>query len=148
MPIKKITKNIRGLNMRPLIRLFFRTLRAILGPILLLGDKISEPKPIRRPKKEQQRLNQFTKSMSLYHYQACPFCIKVRRTIKRLALSIETIDTRQDTSQRDALLNGGGQIKVPCLRIDNDNGTTTWMYESSDIVNYLQKRFDANIAYE
>ena len=134
--------------MRPLIRLFFRTLRAILGPILLLANKLSEPKSIKRPKKEQQRLNQDTKSLSLYHYQACPFCIKVRRTIKRLALRIETIDTRRDANQQDVLINGGGQLKVPCLRIENDNGTTTWMYESNDIVDYLQDRFDSELRVE
>jgi len=134
--------------MRPIIRLFFRTLRYILGPILLLGDKLSEPKPIKRPKEEQQELNVHTKKLSLYHYQTCPFCIKVRRTIKRLALSIETFDTLQDSQQRDALINGGGQMKVPCLKIENDNGTTTWMYESSDIVDYLHKRFASNTVYE
>ena len=134
--------------MRPIIRLFFRTLRSVLGPVLLLGNKLSEPKPIKRPRKEQEQLNRHTQKLSLYHYQTCPFCIKVRRTIKRLALSIETHDTLQDIRQREALISGGGQMKVPCLKIENDNGTTTWMYESSDIVNYLQERFASNAVFD
>jgi hypothetical protein len=36
----------------------------------------------------------------------------------------------------------GGKIKVPCLRIE-ENGQTTWMYESKVIIDYLDKRFAA-----
>ena len=36
------------------------------------------------------------------------------------------------------LLNGGGKTQVPCLRIDNPDGETQWMYESDDIINYLR----------
>ncbi|HAI96784.1 MAG TPA: glutaredoxin, partial [Methylococcaceae bacterium] len=35
---------------------------------------------------------------------------------------------------------GGGKLKVPCLRIEED-GKVSWMYESSDIINYLEDRF-------
>jgi glutathione S-transferase len=31
---------------------------------------------------------------------------------------------------------------VPCLRIE-ENGQTTWMYESKVIIDYLDKRFAA-----
>ena len=44
-------------------------------------------------------------------------------------------------SSREELLAGGGTIKVPCLRITDDAGDTSWMYESSDIIAYLQGRF-------
>jgi hypothetical protein len=39
------------------------------------------------------------------------------------------------------LLEGGGQVKVPCLRITNADGNVEWMYESDDIISYLQKNF-------
>ncbi|WP_141710024.1 glutathione S-transferase N-terminal domain-containing protein, partial [Vibrio splendidus] len=32
------------------------------------------------------------------------------------------------------------RVKVPCLRIEK-GGKTEWMYESSDIVTYLEKQF-------
>ena len=43
---------------------------------------------------------------------------------------------------REELKNLGGKYQVPCLRISG-NGEDTWMYESSDIIHYLQQRFGA-----
>jgi glutathione S-transferase len=44
----------------------------------------------------------------------------------------------RDTTSRAQLLQGGGQLQVPCLRITDEQGNVTWMYESQVIVNYLQ----------
>ena len=41
----------------------------------------------------------------------------------------------------DELIRGGGKSQVPCLRIDHPGGTTQWMYESTDIIAYLRRRF-------
>ena len=41
---------------------------------------------------------------------------------------------------RDALLNGGGKIQTPCLRIEQ-NARVQWLYESSAIIAYLEQRF-------
>ena len=46
----------------------------------------------------------------------------------------------QEGRFRSELLAGGGEIKVPCLRI-KEGSEITWMYESSDIMAYLDKRF-------
>ncbi|MNE21385.1 hypothetical protein D3C80_1145450 [compost metagenome] len=51
-------------------------------------------------------------------------------------------DAKNNEQHRQALLTEGGKIKVPCLRIE-ENGQTTWMYESKVIIDYLQKRFAA-----
>jgi glutathione S-transferase len=40
-------------------------------------------------------------------------------------------------------LSGGGNLKVPCLRIENQQGGVEWMYESTAIINYLNSRFTA-----
>jgi hypothetical protein len=32
------------------------------------------------------------------------------------------------------------------LRIENDEGEITWMYESGDIINYLEQRFTPKAA--
>lgn len=37
------------------------------------------------------------------------------------------------------LVEQGGKRTVPCLRIDNNDGSSQWMYESKDIVAYLDK---------
>jgi glutathione S-transferase len=34
----------------------------------------------------------------------------------------------------------GGKFKVPCLRIE-ENGQSTWLYESKAIIAYLDERF-------
>ncbi len=53
-------------------------------------------------------------------------------------------DAKNDAEARAALQAGGGKVKVPCLRIEDADGTR-WMYESNDIIAYLEKRF-ANVA--
>ncbi|MDU2873429.1 MAG: glutathione S-transferase N-terminal domain-containing protein, partial [Pseudomonas aeruginosa] len=49
-------------------------------------------------------------------------------------------DAMNDPQARQALLEGGGKVKVPCLRIE-ENGQVRWMYESSEIIAYLEGRF-------
>ena len=63
--------------------------------------------------------------------------------MKRQSLQIETRDAKRSDSARDELLAGGGQLKVPCLRIESMAGGAEWMYESSDIISYLNQRFMA-----
>jgi hypothetical protein len=72
--------------MKPLIRLFFRALRLVLTPFLLLGDRLLRPQAIVRPPAEQQAVDARTRALALYHFPTCPFCLKTRRTLHRLAL--------------------------------------------------------------
>lgn len=123
------------------IKLFFRTLRAVIGPFVLLNEAITAPKGVLRQPEEQQRVNDQCKKLALYQFKTCPFCVKVRQEMRRLSLDIELCDAREDEQQRAALLQGGGQIKVPCLKITDEQGNSQWMYESSDIIQYLRKRF-------
>lgn len=127
--------------MRSLIRLFFRSVRAVLTPLLLLADKWTAPKGMNRDPAEQERIDAETSRMALYQFVACPFCVMVRRTIRRLSLNIELRDAQGDWDNRHALLEGGGKVQVPCLRIDHSDGHTQWLYESSDINQYLEERF-------
>ena len=128
--------------MKIFFRFFFKTVRAILGPILLILDKLTSPKGVVRSALDQQRLDRVTRKMTLYQYKTCPFCIKTRRAIKRLSLTIETRDAQREGENRQQLLEGGGQIKVPCLKIMDENGAPIWLYESSDIISHLQNLTD------
>ncbi|MDR9436279.1 MAG: glutathione S-transferase N-terminal domain-containing protein [Thiohalophilus sp.] len=127
--------------MKWLIRYFFKGLRALLGPIILLVDKLSTPRGIKRSAQEQQQVDEQTRKLALYQFRTCPFCIKVRRAAKRLSLNIEKRDALGNPVHRRELLEGGGEIKVPCLRITEDDGQVRWLYESDDIIDYLQQRF-------
>lgn len=92
-----------------------------------------------RTDEEQKCVDIATSSLSLYEFYACPFCLKTRRAFKRLGLNIETRNAQKGPFRAE-LQAEGGAIKVPCLRIDNDN-ETIWMYESDDIIAYLEQRF-------
>jgi glutaredoxin len=127
--------------MRLFFKYFFRTAQYIIGPIILLLDKLFPPRGMVRSPEEQQQVDAVSRNLVLYQFRMCPFCVKVRRAIKRLSLNIETRDALRQESSREELLAGGGEIKVPCLRITDDAGNTSWMYESSEIVAYLQARF-------
>ena len=127
--------------MKMFFRIFFKTLRFILEPFILLWDKLSVPKGIERTAEAQEAIDQKTKNLSMYQFNSCPFCIKVRRQMKRLSLNIPLLDAQHDQQHRDDLQYGGGEIKVPCLKIVSDSGEVTWMYESNDIIQYLQDNF-------
>ena len=129
--------------MKPVIRLFFRTLRAVLGPFLLLGDWLTRPKGIVRPAAAQQAVDARTQNLVLYHFPTCPFCLKTRRTIRRLSLKIALRDTKNDQAHRAALIAGGGKPQVPCLLITDAEGRHTWLYESDAINAWLNREFSA-----
>ncbi|MEI6860564.1 MAG: glutathione S-transferase N-terminal domain-containing protein [Shewanella sp.] len=113
--------------------------RWLLGRIILMLNFIFTPKKRKRPSDEQAQIDSDTELLALYQYKACPFCVKVRRTIRRQGLNITIIDAKQD-NHKQTLIDQGGKAKVPCLRIE-ENGKTRWMYESSDIIHYLDTRF-------
>lgn len=129
--------------MKWFIRIFFRTVRLITGPIILLIDFITTPRGIKRTETEQEKIDRQTRNLVLYQFKTCPFCIKVRRHNKRLSLNIEMRDAQHNQDYRQELLHGGGQIKVPCLKITDEQNNIKWMYESDDIISYLDKRFAA-----
>lgn len=124
--------------MRIIFRYFFKAIHYTIGPLILLWEKLNTPVGIQRPEKLQQQVDASTRSLVLYQFLMCPFCVTVRRAIKRLSLNIETRDAMRDATSRAQLLQGGGQLQVPCLRITDEQGNVTWMYESHAIISYLQ----------
>lgn len=127
--------------MKLVIRYFFKLVHAIVGPILLGLDWLTSPRGIKRTAEQQRYIDEQTGDLVMYQFLSCPFCIKTRRAIKRLSLDIETRDALRHAESRAQLLEGGGKIKVPCLRITDENGQVEWKYESSDIIKYLQSNF-------
>jgi glutaredoxin len=127
--------------MKFIVRMFFRTLRLALTPFMLLGEKLSTPQGIERSSEAQQKADRECRNLALYQFRSCPFCIKVRKEISRLSLNIELRDAQHDPQHREALLQGGGKIQTPCLKITDEQGNNRWMYESGDIIQYLQQRF-------
>ncbi|MEH6627419.1 MAG: glutaredoxin [Motiliproteus sp.] len=116
-------------------------IRWLLGRIILLINFLTSPRGVKRPAEEQALLDHQTANMALYQYPACPFCVRVRRALKRHSLQVETRDVKRDDSFRQELVSEGGQLKVPCLKIIEENGESRWMYDSKDIIHYLEGRF-------
>lgn len=132
--------------MKPLIRLFFKTLRAVLGPFLLLGNWLTQPKGVVRAAADQQAVDARTRRLALYHFPTCPFCLKSRRTIRRLSLKIELRDAKNDDAHRANLIAGGGKLQVPCLLISDVGGQQSWLYESDAINAYLNREYGSSAA--
>jgi len=126
---------------RIIFRYFFRAIHYTIGPLILLWEKLETPAAMQRPEALQQQVDASTRQLILYQFLMCPFCVTVRRAIKRLSLNIETRDALRDRDSRAQLLQGGGQVQVPCLRITDRQGNVTWMYESRAIVSYLQTEY-------
>ncbi len=124
------------------MKILMRLIRAVLGPLILLWDKVFPPKAITRDAAAQRDVEAAARDLKLYQFLACPFCVRVRRQMKRLALPIETRDTKRNEAWREELLAEGGSPKVPCLRIEEE-GAVRWLYESKAINEYLEERFAA-----
>jgi glutaredoxin len=122
----------------------FKPVRWLLGQIIIFIDWITRPKPVQRSAEIQKEVDKQTENMALYHFKMCPFCVKTRRQIRRLALNIENRDARNDAQWNQELINEGGKYQVPCLKITADDGSVQWLYESKEINQYLDKRFAVN----
>jgi glutaredoxin len=127
--------------MKTVIRAFFRTLRIVLGPVMLLKERLTRPSAIQRAPAAQSAVDLQCQSLVLYQFSTCPFCIKVRQEMRRLSLPIEKRDAQHHAANRDALLQASGATKVPCLKITEANGQARWLQDSDAIVAYLRERF-------
>ena len=130
--------------MKPFIRFIFRTLRILLGPVMLLKERLSRPTALQRAAAQQAEVDRQCEGLALYQFKTCPFCIKVRQEMHRLALPITRLDAQHEAQIRSALLQGSGATKVPCLKITDASGSVQWLNDSGAIIGYLRGRFIAH----
>jgi len=128
-------------SMKTIVRAFFKTLRLVLGPFVLLMEWLRKPRGLVREPAKQILVDRQCANLALYQYTTCPFCIKVRQEMRRLSLPIERRDAQKNATNRNALLKGGGAAKVPCLKITDAAGKTQWLYDSTAIIAHLRARF-------
>ncbi len=74
--------------------------------------------------------------LTLYHFESCPYCRRVRDFMTSNNITIPMKDTQKDTRNREELLKIGGKSQVPCLVI---NGKA--LYESLDIIDWLKNNY-------
>lgn len=95
---------------------------------------------VQRSAAEQRAADQAAAQLVLYHFNTCPYCLRVRRAAHGLNVPIALRDIHGDGDAYRALMAGGGRQTVPCLHID-DGEQDSWLYESADIIRYLKRRF-------
>ncbi len=76
------------------------------------------------------------KSLVLYHFESCPYCIYVRNYLEDKEITIPMKDTRVDEGAQDELVAIGGKSQVPCLVIDGKA-----LYESDAIVEWFKNNW-------
>ena len=103
-----------------------------IGRLILLLNFIFSPSAPKRSPQLQKEVDESTAHLSLYQLPACPFCVKTRR-------AIELRNINQNELYREELIKEGGKRTVPCLKITQEDQSIIWMYESSDIIAYLEK---------
>jgi glutaredoxin len=111
-----------------------------LGGVIAFIARIIPVIKVKRTLEGQAKIDKQTKNLELYQFFGCPFCIKTRRAIRRLNLNIEKRNAQGNTPYRQELLDSGGKVQVPCLKI-TDGENTTWMYEANNIIKYLEENY-------
>jgi glutaredoxin len=122
--------------------MIMKLIRWPLGKLVLLIDRLTRPAWPQRAPALQQAVDASTRGMALYQFQACPFCVKTRRAMRRLGLNIETRDAQNDPRWRAQLEAEGGKLQVPCLYLPGTDDGDRWLYESNDIVALLERHLE------
>ncbi len=112
--------------------------RKAIGALILGIDKLTSPSGPIRNAEQQAIIDQKTSGLKIYEMHACPFCVKVRREVKRLGLNIIRADVKRQADEMTTLVKEGGKFQVPCLRIEQ-NQQITWLYESDEIIKFLRE---------
>ena len=59
----------------------------------------------------------------------------------QFCMQLNSLDTERDSDARGEVLEGGGRIKLPCVKIGELNGEARCLCESEAITQYLEQRF-------
>ncbi|MFT5112822.1 MAG: glutaredoxin [Parasphingorhabdus sp.] len=78
-----------------------------------------------------------SEKLSLYCRDWCGACYMVKRTVDKLNVEIEIRDIYKQPEFYDELVQARGRGTVPVLRKDFADGSSEWMPESRDIINFL-----------
>ena len=116
--------------------------RRVKGICLMWLDRWVKVKPVKRSNEEQCSLDRESRRIQLYFCKTCSNSIRIKRHCQQLGLRVVEKDVRRVNAYRNELIHGGGEVRVPCLRIEGSKGKETrWVYEGDKILEYLDRRF-------
>lgn len=76
--------------------------------------------------------------LTLYYRPTCSYCIRVIKTLERLNINAERLDTSINVNHLNDLVAKRNRATVPVLRIYYKDGRQEWMPESRDIIKFLE----------
>ena len=108
-----------------------------LGPLsTVAGSLASAIRPTVGTRYRQARVPE--KRLSLYGYEASPFCRIVRECLCTLEIPYLLHNIAKGSEKRARFVERSGQMMVPFL---SDPNTETALFESADIVRYLEETY-------
>ncbi len=104
---------------------------------------VNPPHYSQRKNKKQIGLpkDELASRLSLYGYNTCIYCRNVSDVIDQLGISIKIRNTFKYPEYKQDLLIGGGKTSVPCLKITFQYSKELWLYDSTSIIDFLQRSF-------
>ena len=97
-------------------------IRWFVGRVILLINFLFSPRSPQHSSELNAKLNDALLGMLLYQYPACPFCVKVRRAMKRSGIQLPLIDAKRDPVARQTLeqeASDGTMPKIETLGVLN-----------------------------
>lgn len=114
----------------------------VQGICFMLADYWFKVKPVSRSTEEQCSLDRESRRIQLYFCNTCPMSIKVKRRCEQLGLRVVEKDVKRVNAYRNELIHGGGEVRVPCLRVEGrQEQEPRWLYDANNIMQYLDRRF-------
>lgn len=64
-----------------------------------------------------------TKSVKVYSTPTCPWCAKTKEFLKKKKVKFEEVNVAEDEKGRDLMIEKSGQMGVPVIVIEQEDGT-------------------------
>ena len=131
------------LNMIQYLGPFFY-LVGLLGPPLRMVERARFRKFRSLSPAEVVKRSEALRGCELYHFQASPFAARVRGALAKFQVEIPMHDVLESNKAWKELIAGGKRDRVPCLKVTEPGAPDRWIYESLEIVKFIEIRMAKN----
>jgi glutathione S-transferase len=121
---------------RYLVRTYGGTPPSSLGPLSIVSGSLASS--VRMRGRHVRSARRAAEPLVLYGYEPSLYCRLVREVLCELELDYHQVNVARGSRERDAFLKRSGKMMVPYLA---DPNTGREMFESADIVTYLERTY-------